>query len=341
MLVVIAKDPTQRAALTEMATDAQASIKRGDVAQASAGIDILREAIGDEEAQVAGGAVGAAPVKPNGAAHEGSHGNDQAQQGREIMAHLTHVVKQAAPMAASNPALGGVIKSTVATVQRHVSAGNHEAASDAIAAFQQQLAGISTPFGQFGGAAGSETQSIPAESPSQAESSAQAPGQFAVQSGALAGAKIAAQQAPAAHPHAEHHAHAAEHAPVIETGIKVWTATRKKIEDEVEGLHKAFHTALQGHGMQDDLVTSVRKKVDGTMKHLDDSLSHTLAAINKASGPEERAKHVQVAHETIQQHRKHVASDTVIKMIDNNPFSPTNIRKLVETSLAGLAKSIR
>jgi hypothetical protein len=45
MMGVIAKDPTQKAALTELATDAQASLKRGDLEHASAGIDVFREAL--------------------------------------------------------------------------------------------------------------------------------------------------------------------------------------------------------------------------------------------------------------------------------------------------------
>lgn len=45
MLAVIAKDPSQKAALVELATDAQASVKRGDLQQAAAGIEVLRQAV--------------------------------------------------------------------------------------------------------------------------------------------------------------------------------------------------------------------------------------------------------------------------------------------------------
>ena len=45
MLGVIAADPGQKVALTEFATDAQVSLKRGDLEQAAAGIEILREAL--------------------------------------------------------------------------------------------------------------------------------------------------------------------------------------------------------------------------------------------------------------------------------------------------------
>lgn len=45
MLAVIAKDPSQKAALPELATDAQASLKRGDLSQAEAAIAVLGQAL--------------------------------------------------------------------------------------------------------------------------------------------------------------------------------------------------------------------------------------------------------------------------------------------------------
>src|SRR4051794_16129395 len=45
MMTVIARDPSQRAGLVQLATDAQANLKRGELEQAAAGIDLLREAL--------------------------------------------------------------------------------------------------------------------------------------------------------------------------------------------------------------------------------------------------------------------------------------------------------
>ena len=64
MLAVIAADPSQKSALAELATDAQASIKRGDFAQAAAGIEILRDALDDAgSGDDAGAGKRPAPVK--------------------------------------------------------------------------------------------------------------------------------------------------------------------------------------------------------------------------------------------------------------------------------------
>ena len=76
MLGVIAADPSKKAALVELATDAQASLKRGDLQQASAGIDIFREALG--AAKDSGAQPSASPetatngAGPNGAAANGA-----------------------------------------------------------------------------------------------------------------------------------------------------------------------------------------------------------------------------------------------------------------------------
>ena len=45
MMAVIAQDPSQKAGLAELATDVQACLKRGDLAQAAAGLEVLRQAI--------------------------------------------------------------------------------------------------------------------------------------------------------------------------------------------------------------------------------------------------------------------------------------------------------
>jgi hypothetical protein len=62
MMAVIAKDPTQKAGLVELATDAQASLKRGDLAQAAAATDLLQQAVEGSE----GGAASSAGAAKTG-----------------------------------------------------------------------------------------------------------------------------------------------------------------------------------------------------------------------------------------------------------------------------------
>ncbi len=76
MVEVIKKDPSAKAALAQLATDAQASIKGGDLRQAAAGIEILRQAIADASGP------GAAAAPANGAtpANGKAAGSATAQQ---------------------------------------------------------------------------------------------------------------------------------------------------------------------------------------------------------------------------------------------------------------------
>ena len=66
MLGVIQKDPSQKAMLAQLATDAQASLKRGDLDQTAAALEILREAI-TVSGQGSAGANGAAPAAADAA----------------------------------------------------------------------------------------------------------------------------------------------------------------------------------------------------------------------------------------------------------------------------------
>ena len=76
MLTVIAADPSQKAALTELATDAQANLKGGDLRQAAASIDILRRAI-----ELSGGTASSASAAP--AASPPANGEEGASSAKQ------------------------------------------------------------------------------------------------------------------------------------------------------------------------------------------------------------------------------------------------------------------
>ena len=80
MLTVIAQNPSQKAALAQLATSAQQSLKQGDLQGASAGMDILTEALADASgADGSGGANGAdAGQNANGAAANAGGSTDDA-----------------------------------------------------------------------------------------------------------------------------------------------------------------------------------------------------------------------------------------------------------------------
>lgn len=296
MLGVIAKDPTQKAALAELATDAQASLKRGDLAQASAGMDVLREAIGDAEASASAPAKPAAakappaaepaPPAPNGAAK----GDDLRKEAEALLATITGMVKQVMPFLGAVPGLGDMVKQIVASAQASVKAGDLGTAQG----LADQLREILGNMGAQGGATPSPAASPPSKP-------------------APANAK-------------------ARHA---------WVATRKKVADEVGKLHDTFSSAVEGHGMADELTKAFRERVDSVLENLDEHLAHTLEAVDQATDQGQRAKLVQQAHALVQRYQSHIASDPVVAMLDRNPFVPISIQKTMTTTLSALAKAIR
>lgn len=77
MLGVIRQDPSQKAALAELATDAQASLKGGDLKQTAAAIDVLRTALDSVGPAAPAGAAPSSngPAKPaDSAAPQAHHG---------------------------------------------------------------------------------------------------------------------------------------------------------------------------------------------------------------------------------------------------------------------------
>lgn len=75
MMEAMKQDSSQRAELTQLAVDAQASLRNGDLAQAAAGIDVLRMALDD---LAPAGATGRGDAAPGPAAHATPAGKGHA-----------------------------------------------------------------------------------------------------------------------------------------------------------------------------------------------------------------------------------------------------------------------
>ncbi len=250
MMDALRQNPSQKAALTELATDAQASLKRRDLEAAAAGIEVFRMALDD----VAGGAVAGAgdgagrPVigMPDPAKHGGTP-KDAPHQAGHAPPPL-HAAPPAHPMQPAHPS------------PPTQPAGNHGATHPA--------------------------------------------------------------------------------APVIAKSRMAWTATRQRIEAEIAKLAKQFEAAFTDHESADELVASFRARVDSVLHHLDEALSHKLDEVNKAHDAAQRAKLVEEAHALIVRYSQHIASDPTIKELDENPFVPMAVAKMLTATLSALSKSI-
>jgi len=118
MLAIIKSDPSQKAALAQLATDAQASLKRGDLPQAAAAIEVLRQAIdaaGPDPASAETG-TGAADTTANGAGDAAANGAADAAAAKGA-AEPAAANGDAAPKGA-NPAFAKSRVAWLATRQR-------------------------------------------------------------------------------------------------------------------------------------------------------------------------------------------------------------------------------
>lgn len=119
-----------------------------------------------------------------------------------------------------------------------------------------------------------------------------------------------------------------------------WTATRAKVDTELQKLSKAIMDASAGEDMIDGLEDQFFKVVDPVLAELDETLSDTLSAAADADG-EEREQLLSDARKTIARYRKFVESSSIISDLDNNPFVPLAIGKTLTSTLSTLTSIMR
>ena len=329
MMAVVAQDPSQKAGLAELATAAQASLKRGDLAQAAAGIEILRQAIAaagpgsapaapasaDQSApngqdpadipitatQADGAANGADPQPEAGPSFnpaDDTSGSDAPASGPDpaaLTATLTALVKQLMPMVAADPSQRDALKGIVSQAQACLQIGDLQTASTHVDSLRAMLDG--------GGAQGG---AVPASDP-------QSDTGGAPRNGAAA------------------------------TFVKsrmVWLAARKKVDGDINKLHGEFMAAFKDHAKADDIGAAFQKRVGGVMDKLDERLAHKLDEMAKNTDAAQHAKLVQEAKQLVDNYQSYLASEPLIATLDNNPFTPLAIQKTMTATLAALGNAL-
>jgi hypothetical protein len=312
MMGVIAQDPSQKAALAELATDAQASLKRGDLAQAAAGIEVLRQAIeaagtGAATSSAAGaaapdpqapGTTGTdteAPSPDTQAAQDGAPGQDAGG----LLAELTAVVKQLMPIVAADQTQRDAVKNIVAQAQASLKSGDLDTASKLLDNLRAMMDGQTAP--------GADA----APAPAGAEPSPAA--------GGAPGNGAAATYA---------------------KSRLVWGAARKKVDGDISKLHDEFMAVFKDHAKANDIGTAFRQRVGSVMDKFDESLSDKLDALANNTDPSQHAKLVQEAKQLVQDYQTYVANEPLIATLDTNPFTPLAIEKTMTATLSALGKAL-
>ena len=158
--------------------------------------------------------------------------------------------------------------------------------------------------------------------------------QQALTGAASAGAAVqngAAPGAPAADPAATQK---------LQKSQQIWTATRAKIDAELQKLSKAVLAAAEGEDIAQGLEQQFTSAVEPVLQTLDDSLSDALSKAAAATDPAERQKQTQQAQALIAKYQQFVAGNPIISHLDKNPFVPLAIEKTLTATITALSASV-
>jgi len=125
----------------------------------------------------------------------------------------------------------------------------------------------------------------------------------------------------------------------IQKSRVAWTATRAKVDGELQRLTKAILGAGIGEdlgGFEDEFQSVVTPLLD----ELDDTLADTLDRAGQAAGAE-YAQLLDEARRTVERYTALVQASPVISSLDRNPFVPLAIGKTLTGTLSALAGIIR
>lgn len=120
-----------------------------------------------------------------------------------------------------------------------------------------------------------------------------------------------------------------------------WTATRARIDGELQKLNKAIRDACGDDDAIEDLESRFYAAVEPLLSELDETLSETLERAASADNAEERDQLIDTARKTVGRYTKFLESNPIIGQLDENPFSPLSIGKTLTGTLTTLSAIMR
>lgn len=334
MMDVIANDPSKKAALAELATDAQASLKRGDLAQAAAGIDVLQQAIdgasgttsaGQDQDPIAGqdSIGGQDPADSPATASADTADTDDTMPQDPASSGGADPQSQAGPSLSPDfapPTSGqdaaGLMASLTAVVKRLM---------PIVAADPSQRDALKGIVAQAQASLKSGDLQIASGHVDSLQAMLAGGGGPGAAVGQTAGAPAAATNGAA---------------PQVTKASLAWVATRKKIEADLAKLKSTVMAACQGVDIESALEAGFREKVEPVLGQLDESLAQKLQEVNGANDAAQREKLVREAKGIIQRYQAFVASSSTIAHLDANPFVPLTISKTLTATLSTLDRAV-
>lgn len=133
----------------------------------------------------------------------------------------------------------------------------------------------------------------------------------------------------------------------LQTSRLAYDRLRKSVQDQLRDLEQSILAAVQAHNRDESRedefdeadVASAVKQVYAMLDRLDGRLIDKLDQALSAKDEAREAFHAEAAV-IVKQYQQFVATDPMLKAIDENGFATTNIRASVEKTLADLAEQL-
>jgi hypothetical protein len=126
-----------------------------------------------------------------------------------------------------------------------------------------------------------------------------------------------------------------------ETSARVWIGTRARVQAEVDKLKAEILKTYQGQEVAGEIGKAYADKVQPVIDKFDLALAQKLAEASKATDAATQAKLGGEARAILGRYAQYVASEPLIKELDENPFTPLAIRPTVIATLKQLSDSLR
>ena len=153
------------------------------------------------------------------------------------------------------------------------------------------------------------------------------------------GAAPAAETSPSAEPHVL----PPEKKAALAAGPKLWDDAVSSINSALERLQDTIRKEFASEGP--DVVADIEKnlnKITDVTKQFESKLADYLREAHDATDAASHNAAIKSAKAAMSEHMKYVASDPVIKLLDENPFGvPTDIKKTMAENLKQLVDAVR
>jgi hypothetical protein len=120
-----------------------------------------------------------------------------------------------------------------------------------------------------------------------------------------------------------------------------WLATRQRITTDLAKLRAELQAEYREEEDGTEILRAYDSHVEPIMAALDERLADKLDEATNAADPATRAALVAEARQLIATYQQFLAAEPLIKDLDDNPFVPLNLEKLVSGTLTALSATVR